>query len=109
MSTLTSVDMNIERSTTRLHAPPGGKTTFSIGGGWSEDEAPKRTGRKEAPSTLMDLKMQRDANETENMAKPAPVVAKVNSTKPLDGQQQAFKPSTRVKHAPGGASSLQLF
>lgn len=25
-----SVDMNIERSSTRLHAPPGGKSSFSL-------------------------------------------------------------------------------
>lgn len=31
MSTLMSVDMNIERSSTRLHAPPGGKSSFSLG------------------------------------------------------------------------------
>jgi hypothetical protein len=30
MSTLMSVDMNIERSSTRLHAPPGGKSSFSL-------------------------------------------------------------------------------
>jgi len=30
MSTLTSSDLCIERSTTRLHAPPGGKSSFSL-------------------------------------------------------------------------------
>jgi len=32
-STLTSADMNVNRSTTRRHAPPGGQSTISFGGG----------------------------------------------------------------------------
>lgn len=31
MSTLTSVDMNIDRSSTRLHAPPGGQSSICFG------------------------------------------------------------------------------
>jgi hypothetical protein len=31
MSTKMSKDLHIERSSTRLHAPPGGKTSFSLG------------------------------------------------------------------------------
>jgi len=30
MSTLTSRDLCVERSTTRLHAPPGGRSSFSL-------------------------------------------------------------------------------
>ncbi|RLN60622.1 hypothetical protein BBP00_00005864, partial [Phytophthora kernoviae] len=42
MSTLTSKDMNIKRPTTRVHAPPGGGSTWSFG----DDSAPASTGRK---------------------------------------------------------------
>ena len=38
MSTLTSADMNITRSSTRLHAPPGGHTSISFG---DSDPVPK--------------------------------------------------------------------
>ncbi len=31
MSTLTSKDLNITRSSTRLHAPPGGKSSIHFG------------------------------------------------------------------------------
>lgn len=31
MSTLTSIDMNINRSSTRLHAPPGGQSSICFG------------------------------------------------------------------------------
>ena len=35
MSTLTSSDLNVKRSTTRVHAPPGGVSTISFGN-WNE-------------------------------------------------------------------------
>lgn len=38
MSVLTSADMSVDRSTTRRHAPPGGKSTISFGGGAFADE-----------------------------------------------------------------------
>ena len=31
MSTLTSKDINLERSSTRLHAPPGGQSSIVFG------------------------------------------------------------------------------
>ena len=37
MSTLTSVDMNLNRSSTRLHAPPGGKSSLCLGT-YAQDE-----------------------------------------------------------------------
>ncbi len=44
MSTKTSKDFVIERSTTRLYAPPGGKTSICLGGGYdAEQSAPQRT------------------------------------------------------------------
>ena len=42
MSTLLSTDMHIKRSTTRLHAPPGGLTTINLGGGDYEPATPTR-------------------------------------------------------------------
>ncbi|RLN84374.1 hypothetical protein BBJ28_00027080, partial [Nothophytophthora sp. Chile5] len=44
MSTLTSTDMGeLKRPTTRVHAPPGGGSSWSFGG---DDVAPAPTGRK---------------------------------------------------------------
>jgi hypothetical protein len=40
MSTKTSADMHVGRSTTRRHAPPGGKSTFSVG--WEENANEKK-------------------------------------------------------------------
>lgn len=39
MSTLMSKDLNIVRPSTRLHAPPGGKSSISFG----SDEAPVKS------------------------------------------------------------------
>lgn len=36
MSTKTSADIHIGRSSTRRHAPPGGKSTFSVA--WDDNE-----------------------------------------------------------------------
>lgn len=43
-----SRDLNIERSSTKLHAPPGGKSSFSIGGGYEADVV-KGPSKKAAP------------------------------------------------------------
>jgi 6,7-dimethyl-8-ribityllumazine synthase len=40
MSTKTSADMHVGRSTTRRHAPPGGKSTFSVA--WEENGSDKK-------------------------------------------------------------------
>mmetsp|Transcript_17071 Transcript_17071/g.32145 ORF Transcript_17071/g.32145 Transcript_17071/m.32145 type:complete len:172 (-) Transcript_17071:240-755(-) len=45
MSTLTSVDMNIDRSSTRLHAPPGGQSSICFGTYGSEQPVSKPTPR----------------------------------------------------------------
>ncbi|KAG2510439.1 hypothetical protein JM18_008972 [Phytophthora kernoviae] len=59
MSTLTSTDMGeLKRPTTRVHAPPGGGSTWSFG----DDSAPASTGRKrfvQPPAhTEVDTKME---------------------------------------------------
>ena len=50
MSTLTSVDMNVDRSSTRLHAPPGGKTSICLGT-FGQDENIAKPVNNRQPST----------------------------------------------------------
>ena len=97
-----------ERSSTRLHAPPGGKQSINIfGGGGDEDE-------------------QDAAPETERQAPPAKEVAAPVAEPPIPAKPTqpatmaaggrvaqntehtgiADKPSTRVHAPPGGASSM---
>ena len=47
-----SRDLNIERSSTKLHAPPGGKSTFSIGGDYSSDAVKPPAAKKAAPPVV---------------------------------------------------------
>uniref|UniRef100_H3GS05 6,7-dimethyl-8-ribityllumazine synthase n=1 Tax=Phytophthora ramorum TaxID=164328 RepID=H3GS05_PHYRM len=57
MSTLTSTDMGeLKRPTTRVHAPPGGGSSWSFG----DDSAPTPTGRKRfvQPQAQQDTKME---------------------------------------------------
>ncbi|KAK1946557.1 hypothetical protein P3T76_002110 [Phytophthora citrophthora] len=55
MSTLTSTDMGeLKRPTTRVHAPPGGGSSWSFG----EDPTPTPTGRKRFVQPQQDTKME---------------------------------------------------
>lgn len=52
MSTLLSTDMNLKRSSTRVHAPPGGQTSISLNS-WAETEKkePPKSPSKKAHAT----------------------------------------------------------
>eukprot|EP00644_Phytophthora_capsici_P002494 jgi/Phyca11/15081/fgenesh1_pg.PHYCAscaffold_11_\ len=68
MSTLTSTDMGeLKRPTTRVHAPPGGGSSWSFG----EDPTPASTGRKRFVQPQQDTKMESPRATPE----PAPVTA----------------------------------
>lgn len=67
MSTLTSTDFALKRPTTRVHAPPGGGSTWSFGG---DEPAPQQRGKRSfgaPPHAAPDV----------NMDTPAPVPAPV--------------------------------
>jgi hypothetical protein len=51
MSTKTSADMHVDRSSTRRHAPPGGKSTFSFG---SYDDKAKAPVAAAAPEVVVE-------------------------------------------------------
>lgn len=95
-----SRDLNIERSSTRLHAPPGGKSSFSIGGDYEPVKAVPVKVVAPVPAVAS-----------------APVVAPAQS--PYKAQQSTMgsiigqeaptqRNSVRVRQAPGGASSIVI-
>jgi len=118
-----------ERSSTRLHAPPGGKSSFSIGGYTEEEKAPaQRRPRGNEPAYLADYAPKNaQARQTEqpqrveqefpnkksygrqmsrqyeNVA-PTADVHQHSGAPPVTGAKQ----STRVMHAPGGRSSIVI-
>jgi hypothetical protein len=94
-----SRDLNIERSSTRLHAPPGGKSSWSIGGDYSEPVKPKAVPAP-APAPV---------------AAPAPAAvepvvhrASQSSMAGIISQDQQPRAAVRVRQAPGGASSIVI-
>lgn len=110
MSTLTSRDMNVERSTTRLHAPPGGKSSFSL----SHDEGPgaaaaavvKKT--VVAPTPVVSAPV---ATPTPGQQENVVPVQKFNSSGNMAGVfGEVEKPAARrnVRAPPGGHSTFTL-
>ena len=98
-----SRDLNIERSSTRLHAPPGGKSSFSIGGDY---EPVKKPVAAAAPAPVA-------------AAAPAPVAAPAPAQQPRAEQSSmgsilaqenapVQRTAVRVRQAPGGASSIVI-
>jgi len=57
MSTLTSNDMHVKRSTTRVHNPPGGQTTISLNS-WGEPEKKKEAKAAPAEVVVEDIKVE---------------------------------------------------
>ena len=102
MSTLMSRDLNIERSSTRLHAPPGGKSSWSIGGDYNDEPVKPKAAVVAAPALAP-------------VAVPAPVAvepvvhrASQSSMAGLISQDQQPRAAVRVRQAPGGASSIVI-
>jgi len=91
MSTLTSRDLCVERSTTRLHAPPGGKSSFSL----THDESVAK------PITTTPVK-ETGVDQEQWTAKSA--LSPDNS----DGDHCPASKRVRVMQPPGGFSSFTL-
>ncbi|KAE9334637.1 hypothetical protein PF008_g13864 [Phytophthora fragariae] len=69
MSTLTSSDMGeLKRPTTRVHAPPGGGSSWSFG----DDSAPAPTGRKRFSQPQTQIEQPEDAKMESPRASPPP-------------------------------------
>lgn len=84
-----------ERSSTRLHAPPGGKQSFNIfGADTTNTQPPRTTGRAAVPQPTPVKPVQ---------AEPAPQTRVAADA--VTGQRQ----STRVHAAPGGNSTFNIF
>lgn len=82
MSTLTSSDFGeLKRPTTRVHAPPGGGSSWSFG---DDSPAPQRTHR---PTT--------------SRAAPAPADVNMDAPAPVAAAPAAAVAAPRVQHAPG--------
>ena len=98
-----SRDLNITRPTTKLHAPPGGKSSFSIGGDYEPIKA------KPTPVATPAV-----------VAAPAPVPAAVSENVPvaapapvqrgslMQSEAPVQRAAVRVRQAPGGASSIVI-
>ena len=101
-----------DRSTTRIHAPPGGKTSISIFGGY-----PAET-KRATPTPLVETK-----RENIVVSAPAPVVKTTSPVKKTTGRRVSSnvfatgsnqncgnfitdRPSTRVHAPPGGRSQI---
>ena len=98
----------LERSSTRLHAPPGGKTSINLGFGGGYEEPQKPTRRV--------VKTMADFQPPAAVAFNPPVARRAeqqnHDSKHLVqnfGPENKNKPSTRVVAPPGGASSFSLY
>ncbi|KAG3101017.1 hypothetical protein PI124_g13509 [Phytophthora idaei] len=87
MSTLTSTDMGeLKRPTTRVHAPPGGGSSWSFG----DDSAPAPTGRKRF--NQQQAQPQQDTKMESPRAAPTPVAAQA----PVQAAVKVRQGSVRV-------------
>ena len=116
MSTLMSVDMNIERSSTRLHAPPGGKTSICFGEYDTSQNYPTKaaptsrrhqTGAKSSMSDLLSPRNTEEEEEDEEIVKKMPTSNSAQMAG-IFSENVDPKPAVRVRQAPGGRSSLVL-
>ena len=111
MSTKMSSDMVIERSSTRLHAPPGGKSSICFGS--YEPEVVKPTNRgvaKESANTgMISQQYAENVEPQRNAKKPyANNQQSGSSMKDIMGGADTAATFTRVRQAPGGNSTFTL-
>mmetsp|Transcript_15987 Transcript_15987/g.22032 ORF Transcript_15987/g.22032 Transcript_15987/m.22032 type:complete len:94 (+) Transcript_15987:64-345(+) len=92
MSTLMSKDLNIVRPSTRLHAPPGGKSSISFGDDVRNDVKPLKT------NTIL-------LNSAPSAAAYAAAPEKSFQKEVTNAAPTTFR---RVRQAPGGSSSLVI-
>ncbi|KAE9008650.1 hypothetical protein PR003_g17054 [Phytophthora rubi] len=94
MSTLTSSDMGeLKRPTTRVHAPPGGGSSWSFG----DDSAPAPTGRKRFSQPQTQIEQPEDAKMESPRASPPP--APVQTQTQNQTQAAAPQPAGAVRVA----------
>jgi hypothetical protein len=127
MSTLTSVDMNIDRSSTRLHAPPGGQSSICFGTYGQDENVAKPVNRAQSNNIF-------GAEQTNDVVKPSRrpsannIYGSDETEEELERKRQlARRPSNsqgmgnvmapvdeapvtarRCRQAPGGTSSFTL-
>lgn len=89
-----------ERSTTRIHCPPGGRSTFSFTG-----EEPKST---QKPQRVADPNHGHSSHESRNSGLQMSSNAFASGSNQNAGNFITEKPTTRVRAPPGGSSSLVL-
>ncbi|OQR97072.1 calcyphosin-like protein [Achlya hypogyna] len=89
MSTLTSADMGeLKRPSTRLHAPPGGNSSWSFGDASTPPSPPKVKGRGGASNVTSD-------SSPFSAAPPAPIAAHVVAAS-APASEAAFSTSSRI-------------
>lgn len=99
--------MNITRPTSKVMAPPGGKSSFSLGG---DSPAPVKVAVVPAPASVAIENVPVPVPAAAPVAAPAPVVhrAAQSSMGGLLSQEPTQRPAVRVRQAPGGTSSFVL-
>jgi hypothetical protein len=95
-----SRDLNITRPTTKLHAPPGGKSSFSIGG----DYEPVKAKTVTAPVVAAPAPVPAAVSENVPVSAPAPVQRGSH----MQSEAPVQRAAVRVRQAPGGTSSIVI-
>lgn len=113
--------MITDRSTTRIHHAPGGKSSINLFGGADEPaQAPARRGAPASAAAPSGARVGASSAEMESRAQGAAVGFGARSTHSssnayASGSNQntgnviTDRPTTRVHHAPGGKSSINIF
>eukprot|EP00163_Fabomonas_tropica_P033444 TRINITY_DN8804_c0_g1_i1.p2 TRINITY_DN8804_c0_g1~~TRINITY_DN8804_c0_g1_i1.p2 ORF type:complete len:121 (+),score=31.90 TRINITY_DN8804_c0_g1_i1:60-422(+) len=120
MSTSTFQGLPNERSSTRLHAPPGGKTSISLFGGYEGEDQPQRHTGRRMQQNIVQNSIEQAPVQQKVAQSPVPAPAPVTHSSPLhesNTQSQnattensiGDRASTRVKQPPGGRSTFSFY